>query len=1174
MASKSMILMLKNKIQKIDELLTEVSDKDEELARNRIEIAQLREIISHNDVSSIHELQNKIRQYETQSSHQLKEIHQLKSSRISDLASKNEEIHNLCAEVSSLKTQNGNKSQEISNLKAGRNEINVLKSEISILREELKRITNENSILKSSQLEIKKLESNISSLSNEIERKNTKIIDLESELGSSSLLMSSNSRMKVKNGKPFDMDFIQNINKKLILLRSKMSLVLEESRSQTTKQSAMNEEKLSWNLNELNGELSSINDKAAKINTMMTSLMDVDGETEASILKLKNQNKDLNMKLKHEISRSNELNAKLISLNRRVKYSLQSRSPSELVCVSVQTDNIPPRVLSPSLKVKKTIIEEATSSFTPNVKVSFLPGAFQKRKIMLITKKSPIMTDDLPPMLHTNYLFSNFSCSESTSKDKINSILEKRIDERSSSLKNRVSLFKASRKEKVNNLFSCSSSSDGEPSPKKSKNASNLTPLGKSSFKRAEISVNRTKLSEIDKKKLLQKTVKPAQSPHAIRTTRSFGRLPPSLIGPNQSASETSNLKSSNVFKKSPTKSETNIIYSSNYSNKDTVTTKTNIQSNSSSMSSDEVAIETSFSNYSENEEEDVPLTIDLNYYDEDPNQIKTNHRVIHSSNNRRSSEDKSNSITHSTEPEKFNSTKDIVSEGLSKGENYEQPIALLLPPPPQSDDDTFIIKGPLKMANTQSNSSELFQDDKSYLQRMSLIYEKERISKAEELQKRELALNVAINRESIIKLIEEQLHRYSKIVLVFQLSCFFFRLWKSITKETFEDIVNKISQEGFLHSSPRILIDILYVAVKAEKSSAFSEPPQPHMLGSPVLTIKQKKIIALIHALDEKSEFSGFIGNEFIQYLYYSLIGKGRMAQVLKLFEVLNLVRIYISLARLKGQEERVKTFMYDVTFFNNSRMHAIIYNIVLTWPDLFTWTGDGGGESADPILEATVWIIYNTGPATGASDFKVHDCRRSLQSRCGLISPYSTGIELVQKLIQRVTSEPSNRILKHSTVKAFLIISKSKDYKWCTNNLVNPLLQLLSEENSNYFHKSGGLMPWVVESIGEISRIYPADERTHLEDVFNPIKSLLENHDINPLLETACIKCLIRLGHHLQYQSVKFLSSWSPKFPIDDEIQILIQNFLGTRAHEFVHKQMKFARPALNPSKKRKRI
>ena len=64
--------------------------------------------------------------------------------------------------------------------------------------------------------------------------------------------------------------------------------------------------------------------------------------------------------------------------------------------------------------------------------------------------------------------------------------------------------------------------------------------------------------------------------------------------------------------------------------------------------------------------------------------------------------------------------------------------------------------------------------------------------------------------------------------------------------------------------------------------------------------------------------------------------------------------------------------------------------------------------------------------------------------------------------------------------------------------------------------------LLTWVVDCIGNVSRVYPAEGRERLLEIFEPIKSILTDNEkailLTAELEESCLRSLIWTGHHLQ--------------------------------------------------------
>ena len=63
--------------------------------------------------------------------------------------------------------------------------------------------------------------------------------------------------------------------------------------------------------------------------------------------------------------------------------------------------------------------------------------------------------------------------------------------------------------------------------------------------------------------------------------------------------------------------------------------------------------------------------------------------------------------------------------------------------------------------------------------------------------------------------------------------------------------------------------------------------------------------------------------------------------------------------------------------------------------------------------------------------------------------------------------------------------------------------------------------LLIWVIDCVGGVSRVYPAEARDRLLDIFQPIQGILKTSNrelLTPKLEETCLRALFWTGHHLQ--------------------------------------------------------
>merc|ERR1719381_77895 len=98
--------------------------------------------------------------------------------------------------------------------------------------------------------------------------------------------------------------------------------------------------------------------------------------------------------------------------------------------------------------------------------------------------------------------------------------------------------------------------------------------------------------------------------------------------------------------------------------------------------------------------------------------------------------------------------------------------------------------------------------------------------------------------------------------------------------------------------------------------------------------------------------------------------------------------------------------------------------------------------------------------------------------------------------------------------------------------------------------------MLRWVIECIGLLSRLYPAEGRQQLSGIFESIKEIIVNENSDIQLETetvtCCVNALLLLGYHFQAQLAMFLVDWKPKQELDALTRERLENFVGTRGRK----------------------
>ena len=379
-------------------------------------------------------------------------------------------------------------------------------------------------------------------------------------------------------------------------------------------------------------------------------------------------------------------------------------------------------------------------------------------------------------------------------------------------------------------------------------------------------------------------------------------------------------------------------------------------------------------------------------------------------------------------------------------------------------------------------------------------------------------------------------------------------RLWKACSPSVFGNIVVQLTKEDYATCHRKLFCDVLFQVIKSEKPDQEKDYEFCER-GLPMLTNKQIKVLALLDALS-RTEVMADVCSFFANYIYYALFGVGRIHRMPQ-FSSINLVRFYLVLLRQGGLEERCRLFLFDMLFFKNSRNHIFICVLIEVWPEVLVWPHYALHPRpqcvVDPIVETVVWMINNTGPANCLRDLMVYEARNWLRERCNVHFPKVDGKDLVKKLLLQVQNAPKDKVLKASTTMGLMLLGKWMDWRWTNNHISFQLLDMLGK---SFASGDTQLLPWVIETIGFVSRVYPVEGREHLSQLLEQIKNVINSDMITEPLERICCLALVRVGHHLQFQVAGFLAEWRPRFPLDPAVEKIMSNFVGTRGKSFAQK------------------
>merc|ERR1712098_243217 len=228
----------------------------------------------------------------------------------------------------------------------------------------------------------------------------------------------------------------------------------------------------------------------------------------------------------------------------------------------------------------------------------------------------------------------------------------------------------------------------------------------------------------------------------------------------------------------------------------------------------------------------------------------------------------------------------------------------------------------------------------------------------------------------------------------------------------------------------------------------------------------------------------------------------------------------------------EMVRHFIYDLFYFKSPRNHVLVGIVIALFPEVFV--DNGTSLSKTPIIDTIVRYIFKKDYG-----FKSHSIKAE---------------ELVVKFIKLAEENVGNQDLLDEISASLLLLGRCKEFRWVNNNIFSRLMKSLSGLfNSGSISSNQTFLSWVISSLGLLSRIFPAEGRDNIKEIYVSVEALLKGHSLNAKAENACVISLLQLGYHLQTQVAMFLKTWIPKHELNPKTKRVLEDFVGTRGKKY---------------------
>ena len=225
----------------------------------------------------------------------------------------------------------------------------------------------------------------------------------------------------------------------------------------------------------------------------------------------------------------------------------------------------------------------------------------------------------------------------------------------------------------------------------------------------------------------------------------------------------------------------------------------------------------------------------------------------------------------------------------------------------------------------------------------------------------------------------------------------------------------------------------------------------------------------------------------------------------------------MFVLCARYVDDTQLVRHFLYDLFYFKSPRNHLLVSTVTTLWPLALPLATSALAQA--PLVKVIVWCVFNTGPAQRAPEMRVREVQEDFIKMYGYKQNQTTAEDLVRELLVLAEEARGEEARLKELSRCLLLLGRCKDFVWVNNNIVMRLFKVL-ESSMAGGSQAPGLLCWGLSTLGLLARVYPAEGRTNLTNLFTQMTELVNQSSPSPAMERSAVRAIVHIGYHLQAQ------------------------------------------------------
>nr|XP_031828152.1 uncharacterized protein LOC116425084 [Nomia melanderi] len=336
-------------------------------------------------------------------------------------------------------------------------------------------------------------------------------------------------------------------------------------------------------------------------------------------------------------------------------------------------------------------------------------------------------------------------------------------------------------------------------------------------------------------------------------------------------------------------------------------------------------------------------------------------------------------------------------------------------------------------------------------------------------------------------------------------------------------DVIEKLKSTYTPRIIAKNIVDYLSVTQKVNKNLDNTYTPP-----APLMTKVQQRIVALLADLEESFPIIQLVQGA-IEYKLF------KFNQQVQKSVVELLARVYIILAKIKKDRQKVRIFCCDALYCMGLSGILVLYTVFTCWPESFP-----KNETNNDLLPKCIAHLLLAQQAVNYPKLF------ALKNLVTLYYKYPSGT-LSANILKELLTALQEKC--HPDVEASIkLLAKKEGMEWTYKNIIKgALLPMIINEKLPDMYRAFGLL-------GDLMRVFPIEDKDNsVGEIVEQLCDLISSGEGTDEQQEGVISALLSLSRHKFDTVLSNVTNWTPTVPLHDRTVEQIRGMFNQRDPTF---------------------